>query len=51
MITENEQSVNNENAVEGGFGNAIRELGVSSLLKKSDIRKKKAGSVALSYID
>lgn len=26
MITENEQSVNTENAVECEFGNAIREL-------------------------
>lgn len=45
MITENEQSVNTENAVECEFGNAIRELGISSLLKKSNIRKKKGGSV------
>lgn len=51
MITENEQSVNNENAFECGFGNAIRELDASSLLKKSNIRKKKAESVALPYID
>ena len=45
MITENEQSVNTENAVECEFGNAIKELGISSLLKKSNIRKKKGGSV------
>ena len=45
MITENEQPVNTENAVECEFGNAIRELGISSLLKKSNIRKKKGGSV------
>lgn len=45
MITENERPVNTENAVECEFGNAIRELGVSSLLKKSNIRKKKGGSV------
>lgn len=45
MITENERPVNTENAVEYEFGNAIRELGVSSLLKKSNIRKKKGGSV------
>lgn len=45
MITENEQSVNTENAAECEFGNAIRELSVSSLLKKSNIRKKKGGSV------
>ena len=45
MITENEQSVNTENAVECKFGNAIKELGISSLLKKSNIRKKKGGSV------
>ena len=45
MITKNEQSVNTENAVECEFGNAIRELGNSSILKKSTIRKKKGGSV------
>ena len=45
MITKNEQSVNTENAVECEFGNAIRELGISGLLKKSNIRKKKSGSV------
>lgn len=45
MITKNEQSVNTENAVECEFGNAIRELDNSSILKKSNIRKKKGGSV------
>ena len=47
MITKNEQSVNTENAVECEFGNAIRELGNSSILKKSNIRKKKGGSVLI----
>lgn len=45
MITENAQPVNTQNAVECEFGNAIKELGISSLLKKSNIRKKKGGSV------
>lgn len=45
MITENERSVNTENAAESEFGNAIRELGVCVLLKKSIIRKKKGGRV------
>lgn len=45
MITENSQKVNTENAVKCEFGNAIKELGISGLLKKSNIRKKKGGSV------
>lgn len=43
MITENRKSVNTENAVECQFGNAIRELRVSSFLKASNVRKKKGG--------
>lgn len=45
MITKNKPSVNTENAVGCEFGNAIRKLGASSLLKKPNIRKKKGGSV------
>lgn len=45
MITENYKNVNTENAVECQFGNAIRELKISSLLKASNVRKKKGGSV------
>ncbi len=45
MITENRQNVNTENTVECQFGNAIRELKISSLLKASNVRKKKGGSV------
>lgn len=42
MITKNEQSVNTENAVECEFGNAIRELGNSSILKNPTSAKRKA---------
>lgn len=45
MITENRQNVNTENTVECQFGNAIRELKISSLLKASNVRRKKGGSV------
>ncbi len=45
MITENIQKVNTENAVECQFDNAIKELGICRLLKASNIRKKKGGSV------
>ena len=45
MVTENLRNVNTENAVECQFGNAIKELKVSSLLKASNVRKKKGGSV------
>ncbi len=45
MITENGQKVNTENAVECQFGNAIKELGICRMLKASNIRKKKGGSV------
>lgn len=45
MITENNQKVNTENAVEYQFGNAIRQLKISRLLKASNVRKKKGGSV------
>ena len=45
MVTENHKNGNTENAVECQFGNAIRELKISSLLKISNIRKKKEGSI------
>lgn len=45
MITENRQNVKTENAVECQFGDAIRELKISSFLKASNVRKKKGGSV------
>ena len=45
MITENNENVNHENAVECRFGNAIKELKISRLLKASNVRKKKGGSV------
>lgn len=45
MITEDRQNVNTENAVECQFGNATKELKIGSLLKASDIRKKRGGSV------
>lgn len=45
MITKNYRNVNTENVVECQFGNAIRELKISSLLKASNIRKKKGGRV------
>lgn len=45
MITENKQKVNTENTVDCQFGNAIKELKISSLMKASNIRKKKSGSV------
>lgn len=45
MITEGRQKVNTENATECQFGNAIKELKISSLLKASNIHKKKGGSV------
>lgn len=45
MITKNSQKVNTENAVECQFGNAIKEPGICRLLKTSNIRKKKGGSV------
>ena len=45
MITENSKNVNTENAVKCQFGDAIRELKISSLLKSSNIRKQKGGSV------
>lgn len=45
MITENRQNVKTENAVECQFGDAIRELKISSYLKASNFRKKKGGSV------
>lgn len=45
MITDNNKNVNHENAVECQFGNAIKELKISRLLKTSNVRKKKGGSV------
>ena len=45
MITENNQKVNTENAVGYQFGRAIKELKISRLLKASNIRRKRGGSV------
>ena len=45
MITEKQTKVNTENTVECQFGNAIKELKISKLLRESNIRKKKGGSV------
>ena len=45
MITDTAKNVNTENAVECQFGDAIKELKISSTLKASNIRKKKGGSV------
>ena len=42
MITENSKKGNAENAGDCEFGNAIRELKISSLLKASNIHKKRA---------
>lgn len=44
MITEKQPKVNTENAVECQFGNVIKELKISKLLRESNIRKKKGGS-------
>lgn len=46
MITDTSKNVNTENAaVECQFGDAIKELKISSTLRASNIRKKKGGSV------
>jgi len=45
MITDASKNVNTENTVSCQFGDAIRELKISSLLKASNVRKKKGGSV------
>lgn len=45
MIPDINQKVNTENVAECQFGDAIKELKISSLLRTSNIRKKKGSSV------